>query len=197
MTASEFISAQREQMQERSDKRFWTPEELERALSDAAAALQTDIPMFTGSAEIDLVPWMATYQIDADFIDIVSVKIDGVVYEQVPPTRFHQADDRERVYMTQPGTITISPAPGGPGKMNVDYIYIREQAPGHAPIVVPRQYMEALRLNFLFRVYEKQPDRKSRDLATYYLRLYDREIERRKRSAGSGQGRVRSIYRRV
>ena len=197
MRADAWIAAQRAQMQEKEGKEFWSEQELEQALADAAAAVQQDIPVFTETKRFATKPGVSSYEIDGNMVDGVSLKIAGTRYAKVSPTMFHTIEDGAPVYMIEGSRITILPRPAIEEGAEFVYSTIRPQHGGEAELVLPLPYREAMRRYFLFRVYEKQPDRKSRDLASYYLRLYEQEIGKRKYALNPRVHAARSGYRRV
>ncbi|WP_456403218.1 phage adaptor protein [Hydrogenimonas sp.] len=198
MTASEWIESQRAQMQEKDGNRFWGDPELESALADAAAAVQQDIPIFTDRAEFTTQPGVSAYEISENMMDGLSLKIGGERYEKVSASMLFTSDDEQKkMYMIEGKSIVVLPEPTEAREAVFEYWSVRPQAAGEATLVLPRPYHEAMRRYFLFRVYEKQPDRKSRELATYYLRLYEQEISKRKRSLSPTNAPVRSGYRKV
>lgn len=197
MKADAWIAAQRRQMQEKEGKEFWSDAELEQALADAAAAVQQDIPVFTAEKRFTTKPGVSVYEIGDEVIDGLSLKIAGTRYPKVSAAMFHALEGATPAYMLEGSRLTIHPPPqiGEPAVFS--YTVIREQKGGDADIVLPRPYHEAMRRYFLFRVYEKQPDRKSRDLASYYLKLYEQEISKRKYTLNPRVHSARSGYRRV
>lgn len=197
MTAEAWIAAQRRQMQEKEGREFWSKEELEAALSDAAAAVQRDIVVFSKKVDIITEPGKQSYDIKEEIIDVIMLKVGGVKYSKVTPARFYNEEDNSPIYIVEPGVIKISPVPNAAEKMEIAMQIEKRQAGGKADLVLPSLYLEAMRRYFLFRVYEKQPDRKSRNLASYYLRLYDKEIYDRKHALAPRAKSARSGYRRV
>jgi hypothetical protein len=176
MLANDYILEVKDDLQEKSE--HWGIESLFLKLQRAYISLQFDLPFFISKEEILIQEGKSEFYIEHHFLKNIDLKIDDTTYKYLDMEQLivDDSDNSFYGYATNRKIILNTPLIKD-ATAKIAYRFERKLDNANCYLELPNEYYEALRCNFLSKIYEKPVrNTKERDLSKHYLNLYNIEL---------------------
>lgn len=195
MKASDFILQIRADLQEKSE--FYKDKELFFKLQRCYSALQFDLPSFIHREMLNITDGKKEYYLN--YVPLKNVSLVGGKsnYEFTKIDTFIQKNIRS-TYTFEGNILLISSLPLASDTLAISYYYEKELATEQCNIEIPMTLRKALRYLVLSDIYEKPTlNSKQRDLSSYYISLYEREIVKQRQEQKTRVKNITSKFQRI
>jgi len=194
MKAIDFIIQARADLQEKTEQ--WNELELLVKLQRSYISLQVDLPYFITKESLDIEEGKEEYYLNFRPVKNISFFVGSIKFTYVGYENFYVSQPKDS-YLFNEDVMQMS-IPSKNDKAEIVYKYQKELKTLNCEIELPTSYYKALRYLLMSEVHEK-PTRntKDRNLNTYYLKLYDKEVFKLKAKNHLKVISVKSKYQRV